>query len=74
MPRLKSIVSQSTTDRALERSPVCLGCGSEGSDTETCDQCGKQFCNDCGPYRDDDAPIDLCETCCEKYDDEDDEE
>jgi hypothetical protein len=44
---------------------VCLGCGNEGTDRFTCDRCGNEFCNDCGPVRDDDAPIDLCENCLE---------
>jgi len=66
MRRPKSIVSQSTTDRALERSPVCLGCGAEGTDTQSCDRCGKQICDNCSPERDDDSPIDICEECCQK--------
>ncbi len=66
MPRLKSIVSQSTTDRALELSAVCLGCGAEGTDTQSCDRCGKQICDNCSPERDDDFAVDLCEECCQR--------
>jgi len=67
MSRPKSIVSQSTTDRALQRSPVCLGCGAEGTDTQTCDRCGVQICDNCSPERDDDFAVDLCENCCARH-------
>lgn len=45
---------------------VCLNCGAEGTDTQTCDRCGKQICDSCSPERDDDSPIDICEECCQK--------
>ncbi len=43
----------------------CRGCGcGEGHEPHKCDRCGSEFCDDCGPFRDDDAPIDLCDKCC----------
>jgi|GEM_PF-4809513 len=33
------------------------------SDLHVCDECGKVFCEECAPYREDDAPIDVCEDC-----------
>ena len=42
----------------------CKGCGEgEGHDINYCDKCGIEICGDCEPYREDDAPIDLCELC-----------
>ncbi len=42
----------------------CKGCGEgEGHDINYCDKCGIAICGDCEPYREDDAPIDLCESC-----------
>lgn len=59
MAQVDEIVTRTSDD---ER---CRGCGSgEGSDYSTCDLCGAEICVDCEPYRDDDAPIDLCEECC----------
>ena len=42
----------------------CDICGDTDSDITCCDICGTTFCDDCGPYREDDAPINLCEACC----------
>lgn len=50
-----------------ESTELCAVCGlDEGLDKQTCDRCGRLFCDDCGPYREDDAPFDLCEECWEK--------
>lgn len=43
----------------------CRGCGEgEGHEFNRCNKCGIEICGDCEPYRDDDAPIDLCDKCC----------
>lgn len=43
----------------------CRGCGDGHSDVQVCEACGADFCDDCGPHREDDAPISLCSECCE---------
>ena len=45
----------------------CCGDTEHEVDLKTCENCGVSFCDECGPYREDDAPIDLCLECCEPY-------
>jgi hypothetical protein len=41
----------------------CFFCNDYESDVTACDECGRLFCSECEPYRDDNAPINLCEFC-----------
>lgn len=45
---------------------TCNYCGNSIADADlyVCDECEKVFCEDCAPYRGDDAPIDVCGNCC----------
>ncbi len=46
---------------------VCHDCQAYSLDVDMyqCDSCGVYFCQDCAPYRTDDAPCDFCSECCE---------
>lgn len=48
----------------VENFPLCESCGDMEAEYR-CDECGKCFCVDCAPYREDDDPFDLCEECAE---------
>lgn len=47
---------------------TCSYCGNSiaEADLYVCDECKTVFCEDCAPYRDDDAPVDVCENCIEE--------
>ena len=45
-------------------SGTCGICGEDCCDVLVCDICGVWFCDACAPYREDEAPLDVCENCC----------
>lgn len=44
----------------------CYSCDCDESESDLlwCDYCDQVFCSECAPYRDDDAPVNVCATCC----------
>lgn len=43
----------------------CDLCGDDEA-THVCDLCNRNFCPECSPNRDDDAPFDWCIECAER--------
>lgn len=41
----------------------CFYCHEEMVALERCEECQNLFCDECAPYRDDDAPITVCLQC-----------
>lgn len=48
---------------------VCDFCGDPDSEVELqqCELCGKWYCPECEPVRDDDEPVNVCEECFVKH-------
>lgn len=53
-----------TNNLPLVEAIKCDFCNDEPAEKQ-CDYCGANFCIDCEPNRDDDAPVDCCENCIE---------
>jgi ribosome-binding protein aMBF1 (putative translation factor) len=44
--------------------PATCGLCDVGAAEYRCDECGRNYCDDCAPHREDDAPVDVCLDCC----------